>query len=249
MKKRIVLMLAVLMAACMCACGSKDNSTGGTSGQDKEESGGASVGKEDSKEEEKKGGEAKYTLYDDLPCYDRVYYNDENGDTHALYISYPAWGCNTEYGCSYPGVELDSIGLSMSADINDYSMVVTYNNKTPYTGDIENIMETTLPEFASVADAACNAYYNVEDLTTDHLDSQEVVTLDCGVQAVKFSGSLPTGSQKNKTTYIYGYSFVYNKTSNITIGYEIENEEKLSEYEDMLKDVIDRAVKTIRTEE
>ena len=271
MKKRIAFVLTLFLAAGMCACSSDGSKNGEVSknqertensgtlaeqedagsgeanqGQEDAEYGEADLGQEDAKEQ---GAEFKYTLYDDLPNWEYLYYDDENGETQRLYFSYPTWRCDREYGGI--GYVCDASGFNILSASN-YSLIVSENSETPYTGEIENILDETLYEFISIVACATGDFYEREDVPVDILDSVETVTLDCGIEAVKFSGTLPPivyESFETDPTYIYGYSFVYNGDMNVTIGFEIQHSEEVPEYEDMLVDLVDRMVKTLRTEQ
>lgn len=268
MKKRIAFVLTLFLAVGMCAC-SSDGSYNVSKNQDRTEDSGtlaeqedagtdeADQGQEDAgtgevdqgqEDAEEQGAEFKYTLYDDLPNCEYLYYDDENGETQELYFNYPSWRCDREYGGI--GYVCDSTGFNISSDSN-YSLVVSQNSETPYTGDIENILDETLYEFTSIVACATVDFYEREDVTVDILDSKESVTLDCGIEAVKFSGTLPEIVYEDfveDPAYIYGYSFVFNGGMNVTIGFEIQHSQDVPEYKDMLVDVVDRMVKTLRTE-
>ena len=79
-------------------------------------------------------------------------------------------------------------------------------------------------------------------------ESKETVTLDCGSQAFKFKGTLTAESGGNtRIMPIYGYNFTYDGAT-IAITYVIKSEDKAAEYEATLKDIVDKMVKTIRTQ-
>ena len=176
----------------------------------------------------------KYTLYDDLSkCCEILYDDGEN--IKSIYISVPAWR------------DTDTFRLSHTySDSLDYVFAVAYNNEPEekYTGDIENILEDTYDEFTYAIDD----YAMGDSLGEYNLTTKEKVTLDCGSEAMKFEGSVTANEYTSDANYyIYGYSFVYDGVT-ITVGASIFTSDAIDAKKDTLKDMVDRSVKTVRTE-
>lgn len=257
MKKITVILLAALTAASLCACGSGNSNT---SKADNKKSGNETETKTDksgqSDQEEESSGESKkkYSEYEDLSSFESIYYGEEDDEEpYSVYISTPAWRSQNEYGNSDMGTSGNK-GYTIF-DNPDYSIIIAYDKEETYSGDIEDVLTVTFPGFIDIIGSATSDYYEgalLPENIVDCIDSQEIVELDCGEKAAKFSGTIPEVSCESytiKPVDVYGYSFVYNEDINITVGFEIQDQTKISEYEDKLTDIVDRMVKTIRTEQ
>lgn len=166
-----------------------------------------------------------HTIYDDLSYYVEINYDD-------IYISTPAWREDNVIN-----------GYNLS-DSNDYVISVTYNVDNEYTGAIEDILDDTYDEFTgAIGEHAVTDEFGEYNLTT-----KEKVTLDCGSEAMKFEGTMSANQYSSVVDYfIYGYSFVYDGTT-ITVGTSIVNPDVIDDNKDTMKDIVDRMVKTIRTQ-
>lgn len=170
---------------------------------------------------------ATFTLYDDLPNYEKILF-------HEIYISTPAWRCDETI-----------FGWRLS-DSNDYVVAITYNDddEGEYTGAIEDILEETYDGFTNaIGNHAVTNEFGEYNLTV-----KEKVTLDCGSEAMRFEGTMSANEYSAVVDYyIYGYSFVYDG-STITIGASVVNPDVIDAKKDMMKDIVDRMVKTVRTQ-
>lgn len=229
MKKIIALLLTVMLIVSMAGCSGGDGKTN----NDTQVDSGDTAGNEDhgstADDDSGDNSSAAYTLYEDLPNYEKIPF-------HETYISTPAWRSD----------EISrTFGWSLY-DSNNYVITITYNNddEGEYTGSVEDILDETYEAFTvSVSDHAVADEFGEYELTTE-----EKVTLDCGSEAMKFEGTMSADEYSAVVDYyIYGYSFVYDK-STITIGTSIMNPDVVDENKDMLKDIVDRMVKTVRTQ-
>ncbi|MGN0171574.1 MAG: hypothetical protein ACI39E_02170 [Acutalibacteraceae bacterium] len=229
MKKIIALLLIVMLVLSMAGCsGEGEKSNTGTQASSSDA---ANKDEQGSAADDNSGdnGNASYTLYDDLPNYEKLIF-------HETYISTPAWRCDT--------TRL-TLGWRLT-DSNDYVVAITYNDDDDgeYTGAIEDILEETYDGFTSaIGDHAVTNEFGEYNLTT-----KEKVTLDCGSEAMKFEGTMSANEYSAIVDYyIYGYSFVFDK-STITVGASVVNPDVIDEKKDMMKDIVDRMVKTVRTQ-
>lgn len=171
------------------------------------------------------GGSVNFTKFDDLPNYVKIIF-------HEVYISTPAWREEKV---------VDGFNLT---DSTEYVISVTYNVDNEYTGNIEDILDDTYDEFTgAVGEHAVTNEFGEYNLTT-----KEKVTLDCGAEAMKFEGTMSANEYSAVVDYyVYGYSFVYDGAT-ITVGTSIVYPDTIDTNKDKLKDMVDRMVKTIRTQ-
>ena len=171
------------------------------------------------------GGSANFTKFDDLPNYVRIIF-------HEVYISTPAWR-----------EEEVPNGFNLT-DSTESVISVTYNVDNEYTGNIEDILDDTYDEFTgAIGEHAVTNEFGEYNLTT-----KEKVTLDCGAEAMKFEGTMSANEYSAVVDYyVYGYSFVYDGAT-ITVGTSVVYPDTIDTNKDKLKDMVDRMVKTIRTQ-
>ena len=221
MKKVTSIILILSFLLCLTACGSE---------KDAKSDAGSNDSSAQKTEEESSGDDAQssgnYTLYDDLPDYEKIRH-------HEVYLSTPSWKSRDS-----------STGVILTNDQTDiYSLVLAYEPETAYTGSIENILDGMHDKYIEVLDRYWSA-----DYADFSLDTKEIVTLDCGVEALHFEGALPgTLSGNTKDFPVYGYAFVYDDAP-IIMSYFIKDLEKGEEYKEYATDIVDRIVKTVRTE-
>lgn len=231
MKKIIAFMLIVMLVMSMAGCsseGEKPNNgtqTGSSEAADKDDQG--SVADDNSEGEGDRN--AAYTTYDDLPYYEKIPF-------HEIYISIPDV-------CTWRD---DKVAFGWNIyDSNDYVVVITYNDEEEkYTGAIEDILDATYDGFTNAV--GCHAV--TEEFGEYDLTVKEKVTLDCGAEAMRFEGTMSANQYSAVVDYyIYGYSFVYDD-STITVGASIDNPDVIDAKKDTMKDIVDRMVKTVRTQ-
>lgn len=219
MKKIISILLVLSLLFCFTAC--KDGENDGTSSSGKTENSNvaSSDGDTDTHSEP-----LNYTKFDDLPGSERIRY-------HEVYFSTPSWRSKNT-----------SNGFTIS-DSNDYSLVVAYDAENEYSGDMDGINEYMQDKYINTLyDFYVAEYQNIS------YESKDTVTLDCGSQALRFKGTLTAESGGNtRIMPIYGYNFTYDGAT-IAITYVIKSDDKAAEYEATLKDIVDKMVKTIRTQ-
>lgn len=228
MKKIIAFMLILMLVISIAGCsGEGEKPNDGIQADTSEAADNDDPGSADD-DNSVDNGSANYTLYDDLPNYEKILF-------HETYISTPPWRSDDTFHYSW------SITNS-----NDYVVVIAYNDedKGEYTGAIEDILEETYEGFTyAVGRRAVTEEFGEYNLTT-----KEKVTLDCGSEAMKFEGTMSANEYSAVVDYyIYGYSFVYDG-STITVGASIVNPDVIDTEKDMIKDIVDRMVKTIRTQ-
>ncbi|MGN0454488.1 MAG: hypothetical protein ACI4G1_04865 [Ruminococcus sp.] len=217
--------MATIMALSIVGCSQKDADDTSAS---------SSLTSSTPNDNDTKNSGNKYTLYDDLSNSCEILYDDGENINH-IYMSVPAWR------------DTDTFRLSHTySDSLDYVFTVAYNNEPEekYTGDIEDILEDTYDEFTYAIDD----YAMGDSLGEYNLTTKEKVTLDCGSEAMKFEGSVTANEYTSDADYyIYGYSFVYDGVT-ITVGASIFTSDAIDAKKDTLKDMVDRSVKTVRTE-
>lgn len=70
----------------------------------------------------------------------------------------------------------------------------------------------------------------------------------CGIETLHFEGTLAGTSGGDTTDFpVYGYASVYDDAP-IIISYFVKNLDKADENREYLVDIVDRMVKTVRTE-
>lgn len=228
MKKIIAFILIVMLVLSMAGCSGEGETPNNDLQTDSSEAANNDDHGSDADDNSGDDRNANYTLYDDLPNYVRILF-------HETYISTPAWRCDDTFNYSWT-----------ISDSNDYVVVIAYNDDDDgeYTGAIEDILEETYDGFTSaIGDHAVTNEFGEYNLTT-----KEKVTLDCGSEAMRFEGTMSANEYSAIVDYyIYGYSFVYDG-STITIGASIVNPDVIDEQKDTMKDIVDRMVKTVRTQ-
>ena len=211
-----------MLAAGLAGCSGKEESTTTDSSITASEE---VVNEVNDESDDNSNDNVTHTLYDDLPNYVKIIYHD-------IYISTPAW-------------REDKVvdGYSLT-DSNDYAVCITYNIDEEYAGAIDDILDDTYDEFTNaLTDRALADEFGEYNLTT-----KEKVTLDCGAEAIRFEGTISADEYTNVVDYyIYGYSFVCDGAT-ITVGTSVFNPDIIDTQKDIMKDIIDRMVKTIRTE-
>ena len=222
MRKLIVFMLISMLAAGLAGCSGKEESTTTDSSITASEE---VVNEVNDESDDNSNDNVTHTLYDDLPNYIRIIF-------HEIYISTPAWRIDEV---------MNGNNLTNS---NDYAISITYNIDEEYTGAIDDILDDTYDEFTyAIGEHAVTNEFGEYNLTT-----KEKVTLDCGAEAIRFEGTMSADEYSAIVDYyIYGYSFVYDGVT-ITVGTSIVEPEVIDAQKDTMKDIIDRMVKTIRTE-
>lgn len=241
MKRIIALLLITMLAISMVGCsdGGKKSSDGTGTDSEKVVNNSSNDSDENADNKEENGdnedsngdnnednNDDSYTMYDDLPNYENVLF-------HEIYISTPAWrNDETIYG-------------NRLSDSNDYVIAITYNDDDEkYTGTLDDILEFTYKGFTNaVGEHAVTNEFGEYNLTT-----KEKVMLDCGVEAIKFEGTMSANEYSAVVDYyVYGYSFLYDEVA-LTVGASIVNPDVIDENKDTMKDIVDRMVKTIRTQ-
>lgn len=217
MKRIIALLLTIVLTISMTGCSSETEKSNNNTKVNN-----SSTTNNDSGDRKN----TNYTLYDDLPNYEKIPF-------HETYISTPAWRSDeTNFGWRL-------------TDSTNYVIVITHNfEEDKYNGKTEDILDETYNAFTdAVGDHAVTNEFGEYNLTT-----KKKVTLDCGSEAMKFEGTMSANEYSAIVDYyIYGYSFVYDK-STITIGASVVNPDVINEKKDMLKKIVDKMVKTIRTQ-
>ena len=221
MRKLIVFMLISMLATSLIGCSGEGNQSNSDTSTNSEEI----VNEVNDESDDNSNDNVTHTLYDDLPNYIRIIF-------HEIYISTPAWRIDEV---------IDGNSLTNS---NDYAICITYNVDEEYTGAIDDILDDTYDEFTNaLTNRALADEFGEYNLTT-----KEKVTLDCGAEAIRFEGTISADEYTDIVDYyIYGYSFVYDGAT-ITVGTSIFNPDIIDAQKDTMKDIIDRMVKTIRTE-
>lgn len=239
MKKGISIILMLSLLIGLTACGSgKDEQSGAGSGNGSMqqadgdhsmppvEEGDNADDVEGEGSDDTEEGNGTFTLYDELSLSAKVTF-------HEIYISVPPWSS-------------DSRGrgkIYKNDHSNDYALMVAYDYDTEYTGSVEDIPDSMFDEYNLLA-----REYNLMYYSGFSFDMEENVTLDCGVEALRFEGTLWGMLGEEKKEYpVYGYAFAYEGTP-IIVNYFFKNPDKVDEDSDYLKDIIDKMVKTIRTE-
>lgn len=225
MKRIIALMLIAVLAISMIGCSGKSEkpNNGTDTGSSQVVNDGSNASDDDGNSQS--NSDIAHTMYDDLSYYVKIIFHD-------IYISTPAWR------------EDEVVNGYNLTDSNDYVICVTYNVDDQYTGAIEDILDDTYDEFTgAIGRRAVTEEFGEYNLTT-----KEKVTLDCGAEAIKFEGTMSANQYSSVVDYyVYGYSFVYDGAT-ITVGTSIVNPDVIDAKKDTLKDIVDRMVKTIRTQ-
>ncbi|MBO5353990.1 MAG: hypothetical protein J6A77_11915 [Lachnospiraceae bacterium] len=192
---------------------------------------------EEKKEEKQEDSGASYTVptYEDFT--DFSYFYDLATETK-VYYSHPVMRPNNEY-----------IGYIYDYDQDVNVIVCKQDFDVPaYDGPIEGLLAECAPVFLDLVGKAGTFYLDHEtDLLASFDYTSSIVTLDSGIEAVKFEGSRETW-EPGSEYHIYGYCFVYG-AFNMTFGYVIENlngEDNRPAYEAEMRDIVDRMVTTVR---
>ena len=221
MRKLIVFMLIAMLATSLVGCSGEEKPSNSDTSTNSEEI----TNEVNDESDDNSNDNVTYTLYDDLSSYVKIIYHD-------IYISTPLWREDKVVN-----------GYSLT-DSNDYAVCITYNVDEEYTGALDDILDDTYDEFTNAISDRSNA----REFGEYNLTTKEKVTLDCGAEAIKFEGTITAEEYSDVVDYyIYGYSFVYDGAT-ITVGTSIVEPEVIDTQKDTMKDIIDRMVKTIRTE-
>lgn len=247
MKRKIIaLLLTVSTAISLAGCGGTTNNSqsagnNNTSQQeDSQKDEGESNKDSDSRTDEESSGDTradggvektsplgyKYISYEDLPF-------DRGIALTGHCYDYPNWWYDSVVGADF-----------YSRNVNDFYIIVAYNDENPYTGELDGILEQTYPEFI-------DAVYE-EEMVTKEVDlsslTTEKVTLPNGIEAIKFEGVQPASYEDRETGFpVWGYSFMYEGIS-MTFGYCLNKDtpELRAEYEEEAQDVVTRMTSTLR---
>ncbi|MGN0517986.1 MAG: hypothetical protein ACI4II_04600 [Acutalibacteraceae bacterium] len=225
MKRIIALMLVAVLAISIVGCSDKEEKPNNGTDTGSSQFVNSDTNNSSDGDSSQGSSDIPHTMYDDLPNYVNVLFRE-------IYISTPAWRNDEEiYG-------------NKLSDSNDYVIAITYNVDDEYTGAIEDILDETYTPFTkTVGRHAVTNEFGEYKLTT-----KEKVTLDCGAEAIKFEGTMSANQYSSVVDYyVYGYSFVYDRAT-ITVGASIVNPDVIDAKKDTMKDIIDRMVKTIRTQ-
>lgn len=247
MKRFTALFLAICLVMLPLLTGCQGNSSSGSNSNenDKTQNGGT-VGNEnadstqgnDTEGENDQSGTVKYMTYDDLPI--TQYFCHFDTDQRAFY-NYPAMReDNMLWAYSYTLSSVYNIFVSTQ----DYDLPA-------YSGSVEGMFDELMPLFLrSLAEEEGEWLQDKEQF--EGLDvTTSVVTLDTGIQAIKFEGTQESFWRENTDYAVYGYLFVHGDF-NLAFGYCIHVKDGSVDPEidvEQLRDYVDRMVLTVRSEE
>lgn len=266
MKKIVTLLLCLCLTLSMlcygCGGSTSDNSSQNTEDNDsgKTDSSKKDETKEDKKnetKEDKKDTDSKNDNTSETLENEEI---EENSSSSYVVPKYEDFSMTWDYYDSITGtlVYFDQPPYGMSSggtgyfgtcDNNAFQLITCKQDfDTPsYDGPIEGLFEECMPEFMYVLGDSLGEYFRDDKLFDTFEYTTTVVTLDSGIEAVKFEGTRK--SWADYKYYIYGYCLVYD-AFDLTIGYVIEDKKDyVATYETMLKDIVDRMVTTVRSEE
>lgn len=224
MKKFVSLMMAMVFALSLCACGDKsDTSTGdtGSATQSKGDSGKSST---------------DYLTYDDLPRTESFWVWPDEGDEFGFKID-------------YPDTRFDTCGNGMVSENSlDYSIVVAHAEKPMPGTSLEDAFSELLngdSGFHSVL-RSINSGATYTDMTPEI----ETVTLPCGKQAIKFTGTQNQDDYGTVTDCpVYGYCVLFEDVP-VIVSYVLFDADKVDDGTlDEIKGYVDEMVNTIRAGE
>jgi len=231
MKKLLSLLLVLCMVLSLSLTGCGSGSSGNDDSTQEENVDNKTDKKDKDKKEEKDS--FSYKTYDDFDDFNTFY----NLTTEKkMYFSYPALREDSVYG-----------GYSINLGTNDhYIITVMQDYGVPaYSGSIDGLHEAAMPNFIKGLNNVVTAQNSDNPAEAVNVTTSGV-TLDNGIQAIKFEGTYVkwTGT----ICPIYGYHFVYEDFT-LSFGYVIEDEEgNTPDYNAQLKDLVDRMVLTVRME-
>ena len=254
MKKMRLLSIAAMcmLVFALTACGSSaQQNGGGNGGSDSEERSEAqndagTEGAEDKNDnkDENTDGSVKYEHYEELSSmYDHVFNLDTS---ERIYYHYPTWKSKT-----VSGGKDGTNGIAYEKNRDGCSIVTIANYESVYEGDIENILESVYSEFTSAAASVELVNRDPEGSEVSLITKREVVTLLCGVEAMKWEGTLPTAWGDDYEDYlVYGYTFRY-QNMHVTFAaiLNVNDTENPAVEMETLKDLVDKMVRTIRPTE
>lgn len=183
MKKLFALLLALVMALSLVACGGGDSTpTGGDTddgGAAVSDNGGGTVAGNDA------GDSGKYLTYDDLEYTQR----------------FCLWGDDrVDFLCDYPsGFAFDSFGQGMASDSNTAFAIVVAHGETRMR---DTALEEAFLAFLNGDDGCFHTTLRqVNRATYDEVTPEiEYITLDNGREAIKFSGTQHVDDYAPSTT-------------------------------------------------
>lgn len=248
MKKRGLVLAMLLLALTLTACGSSSQQNGGgNGGSDSEERSEATndTGAEESEDkddnkDENTDGSVKYEHFEELSSmYDYIFNMDTS---ERIYYHYPVWKSQ-----SVAGGKDGTNGNAYEKNRDGCSMVIVGNYDSVYEGNIENILEAVYSEFTAAARDVLVANYDPEGSEVSLITKREVVTLLCGVEALKWEGTLPNKWEDGEAHRVYGYTFRYQNMHVTFAGIlEVADAEDPAAEMEVLKDIVDKVVRTIR---
>ncbi len=246
MKRFTALLLAICLVLSLLLTGCQGNSSnGGNSNENDKTQNGSIVGNEasDGTQGNDEGGEngqsgtAKYMTYDDLAY--TQYFCHLDTDQRAFY-NYPAMREDSRLG---------GYRYTLAYGYNIFAS--TQDDEIPaYTGPVEGMFEELMPLFLLPLSDEEGEYFQDGELMECLDVTTSIVTLDNGIQAVKFDGTLDSLWRENTDYAVYGYLFVYGEF-NLAFGYSVHVEDGSIDPEidvEQLRDYVDRMVLTVRSE-
>ena len=243
MRKKLAKVMVTLVAATvfMIGCGDTGKESGTNSDNESTKEVTSDVKNEqgdiEGDSEQKESGSNTYKKYDDFTTYERIVGTD-------IYFDRPTMRVDSEVGRIIKDYMVT--GYRITKNVNEYGIIVAANYEKPYTGDIDNILDMTYIEFLSIADSVLTMP-KWEVTAAEVITKSEKVTLENGIEAMRFEGMNPSAADEEKFSPVFGYSCVFENV-NITIGFvlDADTEELRSEYEETLKDIVYRMMNTIR---
>lgn len=250
MKRFTALFLAICLVMLLLLTGCQGNSSSSShSNENDKTQNGSTVGNENvdstqgndtegENDESDQSGTVKYMTYDDLPI-DQYFFHWDTDDR--VFYNYPLMREDSRLG---------GYRYTLGYDYNLFA--ATQDDEIPpYTGPVEGMFEELMPLFLLPLSDEEGEYFRDGDLMECLDVTTSIVTLDNGIQAVKFEGMLDSLWRENTDYAVYGYLFVYGEF-NLAFGYSIHVEDGSIDPEidvEQLRDYVDRMVLTVRSEE
>lgn len=228
MRRLKMLIFMVVLVFSITACEKEDASLKNA------EDGEAIVSDKEDDAETEKVNTGDYISYDDLTR------------TETLYI-WPDDGDDFGYAIDCPDVMFDSYGWGIgSEDSTDYSIVVAHQERPVLNSGMS--LEEAFLDLLNGEDAYHAILRSVVLATYGEVEPEmETVTLDCGKEAIRFSGIQSQYDYGfDEECPIYGYC-VFCGDAPVIVSYIILNPDEVDDDTvDTLKDYVDRMVNTIR---